>query len=155
LQVAEAERELKHKLLPRNALFSAYMFDFIASCPREELHQFLIGLYGEHIIPSTFYELKKVLRAPELNLGESKYLITDEMLANVWARIRDRLAFLDSSYSMVTLTKEYAAHFYDMYINQHEGKHLTGDRIKHLLLNLPFLLRDIIAPEVNIHFCSI
>ena len=148
LQVTDAERQLKHKLRPSNALFSAHNFDFISACPREELHQFLIGLYGEHIIPATFYELKQVLRAPELNLSGSKYLVTDQMLANVWARLRDRLASLDSSYSMVTLTKEYAAHFYDMYINQHDGKHLTGDRIKHLLLNLPFLLRDLITPEV-------
>lgn len=148
LQVSNAERQLKHKLRPRNALFSAHKFDFISSCPREELHQFLIGLYGEHIIPATFYELTQVLRAPELDLSGSSYLVTDQMLANVWARLRDRLASLDSSYSMVTLTKEYAAHFYDMYINQHEGKHLTGDRIKHLLLNLPFLLRDLITPEV-------
>jgi hypothetical protein len=28
-------------------------------------------------------------------------------------------------------------------------KHLTGDRIRILLLNLPFVFRDLIAPEVK------
>jgi hypothetical protein len=45
----------------------------------------------------------------------------------------------------------YAAHFYDMYINKHDGKHMTGDRMKILLLNLPFLLRDLVAPEVRLY----
>ena len=28
---------------------------------------------------------------------------------------------------------------------------MTGDRMKILLLNLPFLLRDLVAPEVRFH----
>ena len=40
-----------------------------------------------------------------------------------------------------------------MYINEHDGKHMTGDRMKILLLNLPFLLRDLVAPEVR-HFIT-
>ncbi len=48
----------------------------------------------------------------------------------------------------VEVTSEYAARFYDMYVEGHTGKHLTGDRIRILLLNLPFLFRDLIAPEV-------
>ena len=47
------------------------------------------------------------------------------------------------------MTSEYAAHFYDMYVEGHTGKHLTGDRIRILLLNLPFVFRDLIAPEVK------
>ena len=34
-----------------------------------------------------------------------------------------------------------------MYINNHDGKHMTGDRMKILLLNLPFLLRDLVADQ--------
>ena len=71
------------------------------------------------------------------------------MLAWVWARLRDRLSAVDSSLGMVHVTEDYAAHFYDMYVNKHEGKHLTGDRVRILLLLLPFLLRDLIAPEVS------
>jgi hypothetical protein len=36
-----------------------------------------------------------------------------------------------------------------MYIKKHDGKHMTGDRMKVLMLNLPFLLRDLLEPEVN------
>ncbi len=35
-----------------------------------------------------------------------------------------------------------------MYINKHDGKHMNGNRMKILLLNLPFLLQDLVAPEV-------
>ena len=56
---------------------------------------------------------------------------------------------------MVQITEDYAAHFYDMYINKHEGKHLTGDRIRILLLTLPFVLRDLIAPEVNLLYAML
>ncbi len=35
-----------------------------------------------------------------------------------------------------------------MYVKNHDGKHMTGDRIKILLLNLPFMLRDLVSPEV-------
>ena len=36
-----------------------------------------------------------------------------------------------------------------MYIEGHTAKHLSGDRMRILLLNLPFLFRDLIAPEVR------
>ncbi len=32
---------------------------------------------------------------------------------------------------------------------QHEGKHMTGDRMKTLMLNLPFLMRDLLRSEVR------
>ena len=51
--------------------------------------------------------------------------------------------------SMVDVTKDYATHFCDMYVDKHEGKHLSGERVRILLLTLPFLLRDLIAPEVK------
>ena len=152
-QVAEAEKELKMKIRPRNAFFSCYKFSFLSALPREELHQFLIGLYGEYIIPSAFHLITSVLRKPEFILsrsdkGVTKYLVTNDMLGNVWIRLRDRLSSLDSSTSLIEVTTDYAAHFYDMYVEGHTGKHLTGDRIRILLLNLPFLFRDLIAPEV-------
>ena len=75
--------------------------------------------------------------------------MTSEMLENVWVRLRDRLSSLDSSTSLLQVTSEYAAHFYDMYVEGHTGKHLTGDRIRILLLNLPFVFRELIAPEVK------
>ena len=56
---------------------------------------------------------------------------------------------------MVQITEDYAALFYDMYINKHERKHLTGDQIWILLLTLPFVLRDLIAPEVNLLYAML
>jgi hypothetical protein len=55
---------------------------------------------------------------------------------------------LDSSSTMVEVTSAYATHFIDMYVDKHTGKHMTGERVRILLLTLPFLLRDLIAPEV-------
>ena len=51
--------------------------------------------------------------------------------------------------SMVTISPQYATHFYDMYINGKENAKLTGDRMKILMLSLPFMVRDLIQPEVN------
>ena len=75
--------------------------------------------------------------------------ISKKQLKRVWKRLRDRLASVDPSTSTIEITDDYAAHFYDMCINEHDGKHMTGDSMKILLLNLPFLLRDLVAPEVR------
>ena len=118
---------------------------------RKELHQFLIGLYGEHILPATLYSCTQVLRAPELYTTPDSPLVTDAMLRGVWTRLRDRLSSLDASSTMVEVTPAYATHFIDMYVDKHTGKHMTGERVRILLLSLPFLLRDLIAPEVCDH----
>ncbi len=41
--------------------------------------------------------------------GYPKYIITKTMTANIWARLRNRLASIDSSTSMIEVTSEYAA----------------------------------------------
>ena len=155
-QVAEAERELKMKIRPANAYFKLNNHKLHSYLPREELHQFLIGTYGEYVIPSSVHVVKKVLRKPEFILrpasgpnGIIKYLVSNDMLQGVWERLRDRLSAIDSSTSMIEVTVDYAAHFYDMYIEGHTAKHLSGDRMRILLLSLPFLFRDLIAPEVR------
>ena len=153
------QRQLKHKLTPENAYFKAQNFDHVACAPKEELHQFLIGLYGEHMLPATMHEYERTLRDDKYSTGvdcngNQKYIITKVMMVQVWARLRDRLASIDGSTSMIEVTSDYAAHFYDMYVKNHDGKHMTGDRIKILLLNLPFMLRDLILPEVLFTTCS-
>ena len=146
-QVAAVKKELKMKIRPENAYFKLHNHKFLSHLLREELHRFLIGTYGEYVIPSSMHLIKKVLRKPELILrqasaagGITKHLVSNAMLTGVWARLRDRLSAIDSSTSMIQVTVEYAAHFYDMYVEGHTGKHLSGDRIRILLLNLPFLL---------------
>jgi hypothetical protein len=153
-QVERLVRILKHKLRPDNAYFKAKDFDVILSAPKEELHQLLLGLYGEHLLPATMYEIEKTLRNPNTIRGLDKngapiYIISKQRLKTVFARLRNRLSSLDSSTSTIEVSSDYASHFYDMYIKQHDGKHMTGDRMKILLLNLPFLLRDLLRPEVR------
>jgi hypothetical protein len=83
--VEKLVRLLKHKLLPDNAYFKAEGFDAILSAPKEELHQLLIGLYGEHLLPATMYEIKKTLRNPNTIRGFDKngaqiYIISKQRL---------------------------------------------------------------------------
>ena len=100
------------------------------------------------------YEIEKVLRNPDTVKGYDKngapiYIISKQRLKNVFARLRNRLSSIDSSTSTIEISTEYASHFYDMYIKQHDGKHMTGDRMKILMLNLPFVMRDLLLPEVK------
>ena len=53
-----------------NAFYKTVDFDFFQAVPREELHQFLIGVYGDYVIPSTQYEVEQVLRRPDLVLSK-------------------------------------------------------------------------------------
>jgi hypothetical protein len=87
-QVLEEQRRLKHKLTPENAYFKAKNFDHIACAPKEEHHQFLIGLYGEHILPATLHEYERLLRNDMYSMGvdangNQKYLITKRMISSV------------------------------------------------------------------------
>ena len=105
------------------------------------------------MLPATLHEYERLLRSDLYStgvdkVGNPKYLISKRTIAEMWGRLRDRLASIDSSTSMVEVTSDYAAHFHDMFVKHHDGKHMTGDRIKILLLNLPFMLRDLILPEV-------
>jgi len=118
------------------------------------LHQMLIGFYGEHVIPATFYEIKETLRRPDLVLSRtrdgavSRYAVSDDMLKGAFVRLRDRLTACGSSTTMIQVSPDYASHFLAMYMEP-DVKHLTGDRVRVLMLNLPFLLRDLIKPEVR------
>ncbi len=128
------------KIRSENAYFKLHDHDFLLHLPREKLHQFLIGKYGEYVIPSSIHLIKKVLRKPELILchasrpgGNTKHFVGNAMLTGVWERLRDSLSAIDSSTSMIEVTVEYAAHFYDMFVEGHTEKHLPGDRIRILL----------------------
>ena len=107
-----------------------------------------LGLFGDHIVPAILYRYTQVLRRPDLLSSEGKPLITKARLETVWTRLADRLATVVADTSMITISPEYAGHFYDLYINGKENAKLTGDRMKLLMLTLPFMLRDLIAEEV-------
>ena len=73
----------------------------------------------------------------------------EEMLEGVMIRLRDRFSCITSMSSMLQVSPEFASHFHSMYTEDDSIKHLTGDRVRVLMLNLPFLLRDLIKPEVR------
>jgi hypothetical protein len=95
------------------------------------------------MVSSKFDSMPKKMTKSALQLSPT-YKISEQSLRSVFSRLRNRLSSLDSSTSTIEVKTEYASHFYDMYImiKQHDGKHMTGDRMKILMLNLPFLMLD-------------
>jgi len=108
-----------------------------------------LGLFGDHIVPAILYRYTQELRRPDLVDKKGNPLIKNARLKAVWIRLANRMATVVADTSMVTISPQYATHFYDMYINGKENAKLTGDRMKILMLSLPFMVRDLIAPEVT------
>ena len=108
-----------------------------------------LGLFGDHIVPAVLYRYTQVLRREDIVNSKGKPLLTTARLEAVWKRLADRLATVVADTSMITLSPEYAAHFHDIYIDGKECAKMTGDRMKMLMLTLPFLVRDLIEPEVS------
>ena len=106
-----------------------------------------LGLFGDHVVPAILYRYTSEITRPDLVNANGKPLITKARLKAVWTRLANRLATvvgLVADTSMVTISPQYATHFYDMYINGKENAKLTGDRMKILMLSLPFMVRDLI-----------
>jgi hypothetical protein len=55
MQVCAAEAKLRHELFQPNAWMKVLHFNVLTSCPKDELHQWFVGLYGEHIIPTIMH----------------------------------------------------------------------------------------------------
>ena len=108
-----------------------------------------LGLFGDHIVPAVLYRYTQVLRREDLVNSKGKPLVTVARLEAVWKRLADRFATVVADTSMITLSPEYAAHFHDIYIDGKEHAKMTGDRMKMLMLTLPFVVRDLITPEVH------
>ena len=100
-------------------------------------------------MPAVLYRYTQVLRSPDLINSKRIPLVTTARLEAVWKRLSDRFASVMADTSMITLTTAYAAHFHDIYIDGKENAKMTGDRMKMLMLTLPFMVRDLIAPEVH------
>ena len=107
-----------------------------------------LGLFRDHVVPAVLYRYTQVLRREDLVNSKGKPLLTTARLEAVWKRLADRFATVVADTSMITLSPEYAAHFHDIYIDGKECAKMTGDRMKILMLTLPFVVRDLIAPEV-------
>ncbi len=78
------------------------------------------------------------------------YVICTCWYVPVWKRLADRFASVVADTSMITLSTENAAHFHDMYIDGKGNAKMTSNPMKMLMLTLPFMVRDLIAPEVII-----
>ena len=108
-----------------------------------------LGLFGDHIVQAILYCYTQELRRPDLVDAKGKPLIKNACLKAVWSRLANRMATVMADTSMVTISPQYATHLFDMYINGKENAKLTGDRMKILMLSLPFMVRDLIASEVS------
>ena len=100
-------------------------------------------------MPAVLYRYTQVLRRPDLVNSKGKPLLSEARLEAVWKRLSDRFTSVVADTSMITLSPAYAAHFHDIYINGKENAKMTGDKMKMLMLTLPFMVRDLIAPEVH------
>ena len=108
-----------------------------------------LSLFGDHIVPAVLYCYTQVLLREDLVDTKGKPLVTVARLNAVWKRLADCFATVMTDTSMITLSPEYAAHFHDIYIDDKECAKMTGDSMKILMLTLPFMVCDLITPEVH------
>ena len=107
-----------------------------------------LGLFGDHIVPAVLHRYTQVLRLPDLVNSKGQPLVTTARLGAVWKRLSSRFKTVVADTSMITLSTDYSIHFHDLFIDGKENAKMTGDRMKMLMLTLPFMVRDLIAPEV-------
>ncbi len=76
--------------------------------------------------------------------------MSNEAVARVFRRLADRLQGVaaDTVTLMTTISPDYAAHFLEVYVKKTENAKFTGDRIRFLMLTPPFVVLDLISPEV-------
>ena len=89
------------------------------------------------------YRYTQVLWRPDLVNSKGKPLVTTARIEAVWKRLSDRFKTV-----VARMSTAYAAHFHDIYIDGKEHAKMTGDLRKMLMLTLPFMVLDLIAPEV-------
>ncbi len=86
-----------HRIFPTTFFrMKVLHFNVLTSCrPKDELHQWFVRLYGEHIIPAIVHSYTKVLQRPGLVTvdkdGNSHPLLSNEALARFFKRLADRL----------------------------------------------------------------
>ena len=81
-------------------------------------------------------------------VGKGKPLVSPARIEAVWKRLSARFTTIVADTSMITMSTAYTAHFHNIYIDGKEHAKMTGDQMKMLMLTLPFMVRDLIAPEV-------
>ena len=146
MQVLAAEAELRHKLCPPNAWMKVLHFNVLTSCPIDEahgsrdeaheLHQWFIGLYGEHIIPAIVHSYTQGITQP--CLWDQRLAVelwqapassgwpfgrqdrTDSQKVQVWsgpARLEDQKCLEAASWRGRVQLKIYDMHIPDIYLS--------------------------------------
>jgi hypothetical protein len=100
-------------------------------------------------VPAVLCRYTQVLRQPDLVNSKGKPLLSEARLEAVWKRLSDLFTSVVADTSMITLSPAYAAHIHDNCIDGKENAKMTGDRMKMLMLTLPFMVCDLIAREVH------
>ena len=114
------------------------------------MHQATIGLLG-HVVKSVIHKVEITLRDDSYSKGtteegQPKYLIGMPRLDGIWTRMARRLTHVHSDACGLEITPNYAAHFKHVFV---DGKHaFTGTRMEMLMLLLPFILQNLIDPEL-------
>ena len=115
------------------------------------MHQATIGLFG-HVVKSVIHKVETTLR-DKLYIrgktadGQPVYIIGMPRLDGVWRRLCRRLTHTCSDIGGYQLTPKYAAQVMQVFLY---GKStLTAVRFEMLLLALPFVLVDLIDPELR------
>jgi hypothetical protein len=122
----------------------------VLTCPKDE---WFLLLYWEHIIPAMVHSNTQVLQKPDL-IWHDRYEVAHQIMSNqaaarVFRHLADRLQGVVADTSMLTISPKYAAHFLEVYVKKTENAKFIGDRICFLImLTLPFVVLDLIAPEV-------
>ena len=115
------------------------------------MHQATIGLFG-HVVKAVIYKVETTLRDDpyikgKTAEGQPKYLIGMPTIDGVWARLCRRLTHVRSDISGYQLTPKYAAHVRHVFL---DGKSaFTAGRMELLMMILPFVLVDLIDPELR------
>ena len=151
-QIKEFEKTWKHQLVTPNGWQEMKGLELFLAFPKDELHQWLIGLFGDHILHAIVYKIDQVLRNDDLKrIARNKNIVpffSEQQITAVFKRLTQRLESIRAERSLVTITNKFAGSFYQLYINKNQKVRLTGDRIRMLQLTLPFLMRDLLKPEV-------
>jgi hypothetical protein len=160
MQVKETEHRLRHKLFPPNSWMKLMDFNILTSqlsLSEGRAASVVLGtVRGAHHYRHGS-PLLQVLQRPDLiwhdRNGVAHPIMSNEAVARVFRRLADRLQAVVADTLVMTISPEYAAHFLEVYVKRTENAKFTGDRVRFLMLTLPCLVRDLIAPEVSRYSC--
>ena len=117
--------------------------------PRDFLHAIILGLFGYHIVRAIIYLIDSVIITSEFCSahGGRPAPVPKCAVDNILKRLSRRMASVRADESCLTLTAEFAEHFLKVY---KEGRSsFTGPRMNNIMLVLPYIIRDIAAPEIE------